>query len=160
MMNPNHSVWKDPDEAEEEVGIPQLVDDDSSDDELGEAEAGVKLGQQDDGVDDETDDEMIFEDWFCREENRCRGEREGVLGVQAGSWNPVAWTIDTGHVGTTVDPSIHKHCRWNDEGPLEVEAMAVDVEAVNLWMWEQAQCLPQWCGVTSSPRVRRARGGR
>ena len=48
-MNPNHSVWKDPDANEEEDGIPRLADD-SSDDELVEAETRGRGGQQDFGA--------------------------------------------------------------------------------------------------------------
>ena len=62
MVNPSSSVWKNPDDSDEEL-VPPLADDDSSDDEMlevtGAAENLIENEQHYD-----TDEELGFDDWY------------------------------------------------------------------------------------------------
>ena len=107
-------VWEDPDASDDEEGMPPLVEKDSSDEELIDDD---EVGGDDRQVvedDYDTDEELIFSDWYGQERGSCRGEREGVLGVQAGVWNAVTWAIETCSSGAIIDPSSRKEDRASD----------------------------------------------
>ena len=114
VPNRRHSVWNDPDASDDDEGRPPLADDDSSDDELitvDEVESNARQAVCE-GYD--TDEEIFFSDWIHQEYGSCRGEREGVLGVQAGGWNAVNWALDTSSGGTGTDPSRWKAMRGSE----------------------------------------------
>ena len=69
MRIPSHSVWKDPGDAEDEDGIPQLAGD-SSDDELGEVDGMGGLGSQEHNL----GDMRGFENFHGEEDDRFNSE--------------------------------------------------------------------------------------
>ena len=62
MVNPSSSVWKNPDDSDEEP-VPPLADDDSSDDEMLEV-TGAAEHLVDNEQHYDTDEELGFEDWY------------------------------------------------------------------------------------------------
>ena len=50
---------------------------------------------EDDKHNYDTDEELIFDDWYAGRAGICRGEAEAVLGKQWFQRNPVNWAIDT-----------------------------------------------------------------
>ena len=147
-------VWEDPDASDDEEGMPPLVEKDSSDEELIDDD---EVGGDDRQVvedDYDTDEELIFSDWYGQERGSCRGEREGVR-----VWNAVTWAIETGHLGTTVDQSIHKECRRSGQEPDDFLASGTDDSSwqqTYAWGgndtdiiddgWSQQEYTPhQWC---------------
>ena len=77
--NPNNSVWRDPDDSEDDQA-PHLAED-SSDDELFEDPGGeAALDENEHHYD--TDDELGFDQCNSHRKGVCRGEAEEVLGRQ------------------------------------------------------------------------------
>ena len=62
----------------------------------------------------DTDEELWYDDRYVGRGATCRGEREGVLGVERHHWDPVAWALNTSPGGMVLDPSRHKQCREDD----------------------------------------------
>ena len=114
VPNRRHSVWNDPDASDDDEGAPPLAGDDSSDDELITVDEVESKVQQAGCEGYDTDEEIFFSDWIHQEYGSCRGEREGVLGVQAGGWNAVNWALDTSSGGTGTEPSRWKAMRGSE----------------------------------------------
>ena len=128
--NPNSSVWRDPDDSDDDQA-PHLAGD-SSDDELSE-ETGGEVAVEVDEHRYDTDDELGFDHCYARRNGVCRGEAEEVLGKQWTLWDPVAWAINTSSGQEYVDPSTTEKERrhgstvaTNEEDTPDLTQMDVD----------------------------------
>ena len=57
----------------------------------------------------------------------------------------MAWAIETGSIGTTIDPSTHKECRWSEIEQPESRQWCSGAEAVDDDWWQQTYTSHQWC---------------